>query len=190
MLTEDKMRERLFGIVLVVTSVAGCSPEPIVTTPASPPAAATPPMADGQIVPPAATPASHSSDSAERLKRKAAEAWAAAEDLTAESRDQFVAEAKRRLALMDAQLEEWKRKTPALSQEAKTKWDAERIELQQRRDELQRQLDQLGTAGAGAWGDMKVGAAKAWKEKRVDEKVQRKPGVRLRKKEIRKKVKQ
>ena len=161
------MRNALFVTALLVTSVSGCSPEPIVSEPVSPPASATrrtPPSSAEPAPPTDVTPVPESSNSAERLKREAGEAWEAAEEFTAESRDQFVAEAKRRLALMDAKLEDWKRRAPAMSQEAREKWEPERIELQRRRDGLQRELDRLGTASVGAWADMKVGASKAWKE--------------------------
>ena len=156
------MRNLVIVFAIVSCVAMGCSPEPIVTVPAEgpltvPAAPAQPNLADDP-------PASDTSSSAEKARREAKEAWDAAAEFAAESKEEFVAEAKRRLALMDVKLEEWKQRASTMSAEEKAKWEPERVELQQRRDELQRELDRLGTASAAAWEDLKVGASKAWKE--------------------------
>ena len=153
------MRKLLMIFTIASFITMGCSPEPIVTVPAESPLAAPPAPAQ-----PNSVDDPESSSSAEKARREAKEAWDAAAEFAAESKEEFVAEAKRRLALMDAKLEEWKQRASSMSSEEKSKWEPERIELQQRRDELQRELDRPGSASAAAWEDLKVGASKAWKE--------------------------
>jgi len=152
----------VFTLTCLGVLIAGCSPQPIVTTPASPasnttPAGSTVPTTD--VVGP-----STESGSGAKLQREAGEAWDAAGEFAAESKDEFVAEAKRRLAIMDAKLEEWKVQASKMSAEAKEEWEPRRVQLEERRDELQKELDRLMTSSAGAWEEVKVGAAKAWKE--------------------------
>jgi DNA anti-recombination protein RmuC len=85
-------------------------------------------------------------------------------NLAAQTKDEFVAEAKQRLAQMDKKIQEWDSHSDALNAEARARWQQEREQLRERQAELQRQLDRLQTASGEAWGDLKTGATAAWDE--------------------------
>jgi hypothetical protein len=94
---------------------------------------------------------------------KAQETLDLAGDLASQTKDEFVADAQRRLAQMDQKLQEWEAKSASLTADAKAKWEVEHEKLRQRRAEMQQELDKLRNATGNAWLDVKDGTTAAWK---------------------------
>ena len=101
---------------------------------------------------------------AEDVAAKTQDAVNVAGEFAAQTKDEFVAEAKVRLARIDQQIQEWDAKSESLKAEAKASWAKERERLRQRQAEMQLELEKLEKASGEAWGDLKVGATAAWNE--------------------------
>ena len=101
---------------------------------------------------------------ADQVVEKTKEALESAGALAAKSKDEFVAEAKQRLAEMDQKIEEWEAESKPVAEDARTKWEHEREVLRERRTQMQQELDKLKNASGDAWQDMKQGATAEWKE--------------------------
>ncbi len=85
-------------------------------------------------------------------------------ELIAQTKDEFVAKAKQRLAEMDRKLDEWETRSKPLSEDAQAKLAHEREVFHQRRTEMQQELDRLSDASDDAWQDTKEGATKVWRD--------------------------
>ncbi|HEY3968034.1 MAG TPA: hypothetical protein VGM05_25955 [Planctomycetaceae bacterium] len=96
--------------------------------------------------------------------QKAKETFELTGELIAQTKEEFLAKAKQRLAEMDRQLDEWETRSKPLSEEARAKLDHDREVFRQRRTEMQQELDRLTGAGDDAWQDMKAGTAKVWSD--------------------------
>jgi hypothetical protein len=100
----------------------------------------------------------------DQLVEKTKETWDLARGLAAQTRDEFVAEAKERLAEMDRKIDEWESQSGSLSEDAKGKWNEEREVLRERRTQMQKELDKVKDASGDAWQEVKAGAKAAWND--------------------------
>lgn len=119
-------------------------------------------------------PRTYAPDSAEpqhitanKVIEESREAWNAAEEFAAQSKDEFLAESKRRLSKLDRKIAEYQRrfdeKADTASAELRAKWQEDLRDLEARRQEMRQEIDKLSKSGGAAWSDLSDGARKAWK---------------------------
>lgn len=115
------------------------------------------------VEPPQADKATTDKATTEQLAAKSRETLQIAGELAAQTKDEFVAEAKRRLANIDSKIKEWDAQSESMTAAAKEKWSAEREKLHQKQVAMQLEIEKLQGESAAAWADVKAGATAAWK---------------------------
>lgn len=115
------------------------------------------------VEPPQADQATTDKATTEQLAAKSRETLQIAGELAAQTKDEFVAEAKRRLADIDSKIKEWDVRAESMTAEAKAKWSEQREKLHQKQIAMQLEIEKLQGESAAAWADVKAGATAAWK---------------------------
>jgi len=116
------------------------------------------------VEPPQADNANTDNVTTEQLAAKSRETLQIAGELASQTKDEFVVEAKRRLAEIDSKIKEWDAQSETMTAEAKEKWVQQREELHQKQLAMQAELEKLQGKSAAAWADVKTGATAAWKD--------------------------
>lgn len=99
----------------------------------------------------------------DELAAKSKETLRIAGALADQTKDEFIAEAKRRLAEIDSKIKQWDAESETMTAEAKAKWTEEREKLHQKQVAMQLEIEKLQGESAAAWVDVKAGATAAWK---------------------------
>jgi hypothetical protein len=160
----------LLGAVVCVAG--GCAKElgpktsEMVPKPASVPPST--PDVDGPV--PAELPQTYARQevTARKVVDESREAYEAATQFAAQSRDEFIAEARQRLIKIDAKIEDYERRLNDRSQEftaeAREKSEMHLVDLKRHREDMQKKLDELSRDSGAAWKELSAGAHKSWSE--------------------------
>lgn len=161
---------------LLVCVACGCAkelgPKTSDMTPKSTPAApSSPPATAGVDSPvPAELPETYARQevTARKVIDESREAFQAATEFAAQSKEEFVTAAQKRLAKMDARIAEYELRLNArskeLSAETREKGEMHLAELKTHREEMQKKLDELRRDSGAAWEDLSAGAHRSWNE--------------------------
>lgn len=113
---------------------------------------------------PAAPPATNSPPSAGQVKQEIKEAASTTLDFLAGTKDQVVEASAKKLAELDAKIEELSNKAGALKDQAKADADPAMEDLRARRQTVGEKLEQMKAGAAEKWSEMKQGFSDAWSE--------------------------
>lgn len=81
-----------------------------------------------------------------------------------DKREAYEQKLKAELDKVRAEIDKLKAEASAADADARIERDRLIAELEDKRHHAQRKLEELNKAGEGAWGDLKEGAASAWRE--------------------------
>lgn len=87
-----------------------------------------------------------------------------AEPLTAEQREQFITDMKKRMERLEQEFEQLNRSVTSAEVRARTKFESMRSDFQEKRDHLQTRIQSGREAGAAAWSELRTGIEAAWND--------------------------
>ncbi|MCC7424193.1 MAG: hypothetical protein IT428_28330 [Planctomycetaceae bacterium] len=141
------------------------TPKPVPAAPSSPPETA---GVDSPVPPELPETYARQEVTARKVIDESREAFQAASEFAAQSKDEFVAEAQQRLARMDARMAEYERRlndrSKEFSAETRETWRTRLADLKMKREEMQKKLDELRRDSGSAWKDLSAGAHRSWNE--------------------------
>jgi hypothetical protein len=80
------------------------------------------------------------------------------------SKQEFMDQMNNQLKAWQAEIDRLKAKAAESEARARSEYYNEISNLEMKKNNLSDQLEKMKTAGEGAWGDMKAGLQKAWRE--------------------------
>lgn len=103
-------------------------------------------------------------DSTERMKREVVEAGQAIAGWAADSRETLIETAQKGLTEVDQQIAQLETRAADLTGEAKTRFEEQNQQLQQKRQAFEERLEELRNSGDDAWKELSGGLRSAFQD--------------------------